>query len=651
MPDHPGEPQLPVLREAEVHFAHLVAGVQDYAIFLLSPEGVVRTWNAGAEGIIGYASQEIIGKHFSQFYPSEAVTAGWPQHELEIAQRDGRFEDEGWRIRKDGSQFWTNVIITAIFDAGGHLSGFLKITRDLTERKNAIESLQQSEQRFRLLIEQVKDYAIFMLDVGGHIVSWNAGAQRIKGYKADEIVGKHFSVFYPSEDVASGKPARELQIAQEQGSVEDEGWRVKKDRSLFWANVVITAIFDNDRRLIGYAKVTRDMTERRKVEALEAADRQKNEFLAMLAHELRNPLAPISNGLQILKLQNVDAGTVQKTTEMMERQIVHLIRLVDDLLDVSRVITGKLSFKKEAVDIAAVVHLAVEECQSAIDARGHELMLSLPARPTIVDADVHRLSQVIVNLLENAAKYTDKPSRIWLSVERKGDEAVIQVKDVGIGISPDLLPNVFNLFVQGDNSLARPRGGLGIGLNVVKRIVELHGGRVEVSSAGLGKGSQFTVALPISKATVPVALPMHSTKPERDRSAKRRILVVDDNVDAAVSTTSLLQAWGHDVQTAYSGETALEKARSFRPEIILLDIGMPGMTGYDVVKSLRADPAYQGIVVAALTGYGQDRDRERSWTAGFDYHLTKPPDPTVLESLIASPRLRNRAIPRAPENS
>ncbi len=639
------------LRESESHFAHLVAGVKDYAICLLSPEGIVKTWNAGAESIKGYAAEEIIGQHFSKFYTEESIASGWPEHELAAAALEGRFEDEGWRIRKDGSRFWTNVVITALNTPHWQLAGFLKITRDLTERKAAEETLRLSEERFRLLIEGVKEYAIFMLDPQGHVMSWNSGAARIKGYAAREIIGQHFSAFYTSEDVESGKPARELEIARQTGSVEDEGWRVKKDRSLFWANVVITAIYDEDRTLVGYAKVTRDLTDKRKTDALQSADRQKNEFLAMLAHELRNPLAPISNGLHLLKLGDIDPSTVQQTTAMMERQVDHLVRLVDDLLDVSRVITGKLTFKKEPVDLADAVHRAVEESQSMIDAHGHELMLSVPARPIIVDADVHRLAQVITNLLENAAKYTEKPSRIWLSVERGADEAVIRVRDAGIGIAPQLLPNVFNLFVQADDSLARTKGGLGIGLNVVKRIVELHGGSVGAASAGLGHGSEFTVRLPVSKRTVVVTEAKTSSRGEQPKAPRRKILVVDDNVDAAVTISALLKAWGHQVQAVYSGQSALEAVRNFRPEIILLDIGLPGMSGYEVAKNLRAEPAAQGIIIAALTGYGQEADRQRSWESGFDYHLTKPPDPTILESLLASPQLRARGASYAGENN
>ncbi len=532
------------LQESEQHFAQLVAGVRDYAIFLLSRDGIVKTWNAGAERIKGYAADEIIGQHFSKFYPEESIASGWPEHELTVANAEGRFEDEGWRVRKDGSRFWTNVVITAIYGSDGALTGFIKITRDLSERRAAEESLRLSEERFRLLVAGVKEYAIFMLDPDGHVVSWNEGAARIKGYASHEIIGRHFSAFYSSEDVKAGKPARELEVARKVGSVEDEGWRVKKDRSLFWANVVITAIYDEDRRLVGYAKITRDLTDKRKADALEAADRQKNEFLAMLAHELRNPLTPISSGLHLLQLGDVDPSTMQQTTQMMERQVVHLVRLVDDLLDVSRVITGKLTFKRRAIELSGAVERAVEESRSTIDAHGHELMLSLPARPIIVDADAQRLAQVIANLLENAAKYTDKPSQIWLSVERQGDEALIRVRDPGIGIAADVLPHVFSLFVQADNSLARTRGGLGIGLNVVKRIVELHGGRVEVQSAGLGQGSQFTVRLPVSKSGAAVFEPKPARRDEPPQTPSRRILVVDDNVDAALSVSGAAQGLG-----------------------------------------------------------------------------------------------------------
>lgn len=623
------------LLQLEEHFSNLVAEVRDYAIFLLGPTGHVRSWNAGAAHIKGYSASEIIGRHFSAFYTPEAIATGWPEEELRRAQQDGRFEDEGWRLRKDGSQFWANVVITPLFDEQRNLRGFLKITRDLTERKRAEQELRQSEERFRILVEGVRDYAIFRLDVDGCVTSWNAGAQRIKGYTADEILGRHFSLFFSSEDLVAGKPAKELETAQREGHAEDEGWRVRKDGSLFWAHVVITPLRDDAGGLVGYAKITRDMTDRRKAEALEVADRQKNEFLAMLAHELRNPLAPISNGLQLLKLPGIEPAVAREATEMMERQLYHLVRLVDDLLDVSRIVTGKMQYNKEPVELSTVVRRAVEESQPMIDARGHELMLSLPAKSIIVDADVHRLSQVFSNLLLNAAKYTDQPNQIWLVVERDGEEAVIRVRDCGIGIAPDILPSIFNLFVQADHSLDRARGGLGVGLSVVKRIVELHRGTVTAYSAGLGQGSEFVVRLPVSQALA--ATVESNPHAQHAKGARRKILVVDDNADAALTVGTLLRAWGHDVHTVFNGPAALEEARSFRPEIVLLDIGMPGMSGYDVARELRAHSSDPGTIIIALTGYGRESDRERSFEAGFDFHLTKPPDPSTLESLLALP--------------
>jgi PAS domain S-box-containing protein len=623
------------LHQLDEHFSNLVAEVRDYAIFLLDPTGHVRSWNAGAAHIKGYAANEIIGQHFSKFYTADAIATGWPDEELRRAQAEGRFEDEGWRLRKDGSRFWANVVITPLFDDDRKLRGFLKITRALTERKQAVESLRESEERFRMLVEGVRDYAIFRLDIDGRVSTWNAGAERIKGYKAGEIIGRHFSVFFNSEDLVAGKPAKELETAQREGRAEDEGWRVRKDGSLFWANVVLTALRRDDGELVGYAKITRDMTEKRKADALELADRQKNEFLAMLAHELRNPLAPISNGLQLLKLPGIEQNVVREATEMMERQLYHLVRLVDDLLDVSRIVTGKMHYNMEPVELATVIHRAIEESQPMIDARGHELMLSLPAKSIIVDADVHRLAQVFSNLLLNAAKYTDEPNQIWLQVERDDGDAVIRVRDSGIGIAPEILPNIFSLFVQADHSLDRTRGGLGIGLSIVKRIVDLHRGTVTAFSAGAGQGAEFVVRLPVSQSLAATAEAKSNSSSAK--GPRRRILVVDDNADAALTVGTLLRAWGHDVHTVFNGAAALEEARSFRPEIVLLDIGMPGMSGYDVARELRAHPIDPGTIIVALTGYGRESDRERSFEAGFDYHLTKPPDPTTLESLLALP--------------
>jgi CheY-like chemotaxis protein len=377
------------------------------------------------------------------------------------------------------------------------------------------------------------------------------------------------------------------------------------------------------------------MTERRKVEELQLADRQKNEFLAMLAHELRNPLAPIRNGIELLRMSGVEPAAVQQTADMMERQVAQLVHLVDDLLDVSRIVSGKIALRREPVDLREVVDRAVEEIQPAIDARGHELMVSMPARAVLVDADIVRLAQVFSNLLANAAKYSSGPSQIWLVAERSEDDVLIRVRDQGVGIAPEFLPNVFELFTQADVPLARTEGGLGIGLTLVKRLVEMHGGVVTASSPGPGQGSEFVVRLPVSDAMA--AAPRAPAHAASSAGSKRKVLVVDDNVDAAVTVSALLKAWGHDVQTVYNGPAALETARGFRPDVVLLDIGLPGLSGYDVARKLRAEGIHDRVLITALTGYGQAEDRERAHAAGFDYHLTKPPDTAILEALLAAP--------------
>ena len=535
----------------------LVQGTTDYAIFMLDTQGHVTTWNAGAERIKGYKAEEIVGQHFSKFYPQEALDRGWPAHELKVAAAEGRFEDEGWRLRKDGSRFWANVVITALKDDEGHLLGFSKVTRDLTERKRAEETLRQANAELEDRVQK-----------------------------------------------------RTTELAQ--------------------ANEGLAAEVEQRKRL--------EQELRRRLDQLTEADRHKNEFLAMLAHELRNPLAPVRNALQVLKMPGADRSTVEQARGMMERQVGHLVRLVDDLLDVSRIMQGRIELRPERVDLMTVVGRAVETAQPAIDAHGQQLNVSLPPHPVFVHADLVRLSQVITNLLTNAAKYSQQASRIWLTAECDGGEVVIRVRDTGSGIAPELLPRIFDLFVQADRSLARSQGGLGVGLTLVKRLVEMHGGSVTAASPGPGQGSEFTVRLKALPERQVVEKDQGQEGPVAHGLPSRKVLVVDDNVDAAESAAMLLRLWGHEVRTVHDGPSVLQAVRDFGPEVILLDIGLPGLTGYEVAKQLRAQPEFESLVLAAMTGYGQDEDRRRSREAGFDLHLTKPLDPQKLEALVASPQ-------------
>jgi PAS domain S-box-containing protein len=624
------------LTESQELFRLLVASVRDYAIFMLDPSGKVATWNAGAERIKGYARHEIVGRHFSTFYPQPEIDAGKCEYELEVATREGRFEEEGWRLRKDGTQFWANVIITAVRDEG-RLVGFAKVTRDLTERKRAEDERRETEQRVQLLVSSIRDYALIMLDPAGRVTMWNPGAQSIKGYSADEILGSHFSRFYPPADVLAGKCELELGVAAREGRFEDEGWRVRKDGTQFWANVVISAIRNADGELVGFAKVTRDLTERVRTEqeraarlAAEQANRSKDEFLAMLGHELRNPLAPILTALELIKLRG--DTTFEREHAVIQRQVDHMMHLVDDLLDVSRISRGKIELKIKQVDLRDPLAKAVEIASPLFERSQHRLHLDIPPTPLIVDGDEPRLVQIFVNLLTNAAKYTDPNGQIWFSARQGGEHITIEVRDTGIGMSAELLPQVFDLFVQGRQGSDRAGGGLGLGLTLARSLVHLHHGEITAASAGLGHGSHFTVRLPaVTRAEAPapdnrfiLAFP-HS-------GGRQRVLIVDDNEDARDLLSEILSATGHDVRTAADGPEALKLLGSFVPDLAVLDLGLPVMDGYELAVKMRG--AVPGARLVALSGYGQDSDREKSREAGFDRHLVKPVDVRRLLATI-----------------
>jgi PAS domain S-box-containing protein len=501
---------------------------------------------------------------------------------------------------------------------------------ELAEHSRQEEILRQSEERFRLIVNGVKDYAIFMLDSDGRIASWNTGAQAIKGYTATEIIGKHFSIFYTPEDIARGWPQHELAVARVEGRFEDEGWRLRKDGTRFWANVIITTLYDNERRVRGFAKVTRDLTARRRIEALQESERQMNEFLAMLGHELRNPLASIVNALALMRGE--PERDWRRLRDVLERQTTHLAHIVDDLLDVSRITRGKISLKKETVDLNRVVTRALESSRPLIDSRKHDVKLRLGDGEILVEADPTRLSQIVLNLISNAVKYTPQGGRITVGVGRDGDRAVLRVADTGVGIHASLLPKVFDLFVQGDRSLDRTEGGLGIGLTLVKRLVEMHDGSVSAFSGGPGEGSEFVVRLPLAAAS---SIAAHTGKEAAPSSAtRRRLLVVDDNRDFADTLAALFETMGHEVRTAYNGTDAVSAAVAFRPEAVFLDIGLPGRNGYEVARLLRSAPELARATLVAFTGYGQEQDRRRVREAGFDFHLVKPAEASDLARII-----------------
>lgn len=623
------------LHLAEKRFRLLVDAVGDYAIFLLDPTGIVSSWNKGAYRINGYSSEEIIGQHFSCFYTPDSVTRNEPAYELNVAKQHGRFEGEGWRQRKDGSRYRASIIITALFDEQGELWGYSKITRDLSEHRAFEDALRDSEERFRLLMESVSDCAIFLLSPEGIVSSWNTGAERIKGYKPNEIVGHHFSRFYPQEDIEKKWPQQYLKLAEEQGSYEAEGWRVRSDGSRFWAHVRITALHDQDGHLYGFAKFTRDLTERRRVQSLELAEQRMKEFLALLSHELRNPLAPIRGALDVMRMATAEDPAHERARQIIDRQVSQISRLVDDLLDLSRVTAGTIKLVTQPLDLREAVTRAVETSMPLIKSRRHNFEQNLPAEPVIIAGDQARLVQVLTNLLNNAALYTASGGQIQLLLETVKGQARIRIADNGEGIPRDCLESIFNLFTQGDRPSDRAQTGLGIGLPLAQQLVEMQGGKLSAHSEGRGQGSEFIIELPVSTSPVSSAENKTSAGPEKKSTGKRlRVLLVEDLPDVAESMAMVLQFWGHEVTIVPGGAEAIETAPDLAPDVVLLDIGLPGMSGYEVAKKLRQLPALADVTLIALTGYGQASDREQALASGFDYHLVKGDSLDELRELL-----------------
>jgi PAS domain S-box-containing protein len=952
------------LRVTEERFRLMVEGTRDYAIFMLDPQGHIVSWNPGAERLKGYRADEIIGQHFSCFYPAEDIQAGKPERELKVAAAEERYEEEGWRLRKDGSRFWASVLITALHDETGNLRGFSKITRDMTEKRQAEESarrllqeqtarrvaeeaeaaireqrewlrvtlasigdaviatdtqgcvtflnpvaqaltgwthddaqgqllgavfpilhertrqpvenpvarvlregvvvglgnhtvllardgterpiddsaapirgdsgetvgvvlifrdvteqrqaqvaLRQSEARKAAILDTALD-GIITMDHEGRVLEFNPAAEQTFGYSRAQAVGQELAdliiprslrerhrrglaqylatgegpvldrriemtalradgMEFPAElavtripgegpplfsgcvrDITGRKRAEQaarfladasksLATLVDSGStmqkvarlavpffadwcavdmVEEEGslrrvavahvdpskvelaqelhrryppdpdapqgaWNILRTGqseiiSEITESMLMERVKDEEllrimrelglKSYIGVPLQTRGKTvgiitfiaaesgrryqatdlavaeelahraaiaieNARLFSEVREADRRKDEFLAMLAHELRNPLAPIRNALHIMKQSGPGGSVGEQVREMMERQVQHMTRMVDDLLDVSRITRGKIELRKEVVDLASVVSRTVEAIRPLIEDRHQELTVELPRDSVRLEADPTRLEQVLANLLNNAAKYTDHEGHIWLSAEQKGGELVLRVKDTGMGLAADMLSRIFEPFVQSDRVLHHSQGGLGIGLTLVRSLVEMHGGTVSAHSDGLGRGSEFVVRLPALSPREKIGGAREAGEGGNpfEGAPLRHILVVDDNVDAAESLAILLRMEGHDVRVAHDGAAALAAVEAERPDIVLLDIGMPVMNGYEVAQHLRQRPGLEPLLLVAMTGWGQEEDRRRSQEAGFDHHLVKPVEPDALHKLLA----------------
>ncbi|HET9597116.1 MAG TPA: PAS domain S-box protein [Anaeromyxobacteraceae bacterium] len=473
--------------------------IREYAIFMLDPSGRVESWNTGAARILGYDSDEVLGKHFARFYRREESAQGDPDRDLQVARELGRFEHDGWRVRKGGSRFWASVLVTAMLDPGGQVEGFAVVVRDLTERRMIEEALRQSEEGLRLLVHQVKEYAIFRLDAAGHVASWNAGAERLKGYAAEEIIGQHFSRFYTEEDLRAGKPQRELEAATREGQCEDEGWRVRKDGSRFWANVLITALRSPTGELRGFGKVTRDLTasrsaeqERVRLARAEESVRLRDEFLSIASHELKTPITALRMQLQFLRrrLSTMDAEISTKFNRLT-RSAERLGVLVDQLLDASRLATDRFALERRPLRLDEAVRDVVEQLRDAAEHSGCTITFTA-AGEVIGSWDRARVQQVVANLLSNAMKFAAAaPVEVGLSMDR--GEAVLVVADHGPGIAPDALRHLFGRFQR--SGPVHNYGGMGLGLYVAREIVHAHGGSISAENGPQG-GARITVRLP-----------------------------------------------------------------------------------------------------------------------------------------------------------
>jgi PAS domain S-box-containing protein len=592
----------------------LIESVTDYAIYMLDPNGIVTSWNPGAQRFKGYEASEIIGQHFSRFYPEEDRDAGLPGRALQIASEEGRFESEGWRVRKDGTRFWTSVVIDPIRSPSGELLGFAKITRDLTERKRAEEVLRRSEEQFRILVQSVTDYAIYMLDNEGRVVSWNAGAQRIKGYSPEEIIGQHFSRFYGEEDRRDGLPQRALEIAAREGRFEKEGWRVRKDGTRFWAHVVIDAIRDSDGTLIGFAKITRDITEKQEAQrALEEArealfQSQKIEAVGQLtggiAHDFNNLLSAVLGSLELLRKRLPDDPKITRLLENAIRGAERGAALTQRMLAFAR----RQDLKPEPVDLPGLVRGMTELLQTSL---GPSITVEsrFPLTLSAVHADANKLELALLNLAVNARDAMPDGGPVIIAAREelgppagsglsRGAYVCLSVMDQGVGMNEDTLAKATEPFFT-TKGVGK---GTGLGLSMVHGMAEQSGGRLILKSRE-GQGTTAELWLPMATAFPVSARPRSATVQPLGRARQLSVLAVDDDALVLMNTSAMLEDLGHTVFEAKSGQEALGILREREVDLVITDYAMPHMTGAQLAETIKAEWPRMPVIMA--TGYAE----------------------------------------------
>jgi PAS domain S-box-containing protein len=606
------------------------------AVVLLAADATVRYVSSPTVPILGYTPEEFIGRNALELvHPDDLprISAIFAQ----LLASPGGSRTALYRYRhKDGSWRWLEGTGTNLLDDPA-VRAVAAYYRDITRQREA----EQAQAELAAIVASSED-AIVGKDLDGVITSWNGGAERLYGYAAAEVVGRPMTVLMPA-DRPDELPGILERLRRGERIDPYETVRRRKDGGLVQVSVSISPIKDAAGQIVGAAAIARDIGGQKRLEAelrrqaeqLAEADRRKTEFLNVLAHELRNPLAPILNALHILGHAATDPHSHEQARGILDRQTRHLARLVDDLLDVSRISRGKAQLRRERLDLARLVRTTAEDHRATVGRAGLALVVDVPETPVWVIGDTTRLAQVLTNLLDNAAKFTGRGGRVEvrLAADRPRRQAALHVRDTGAGLEPGLIPQLFEPFSQADQGLERPHGGLGLGLALVKGLAELHGGTAEAHSGGPGRGSEFVVRLPTEGE--PAALSGMPAAPPRG-GKRRRILIIEDNQDAAFSLGVLLELLGHEVRMVHSGPEGVEAAREWRPDIVLSDIGLPGLDGFGVAQELRRDPNTAGVRLIAITGYGSDDDRRRAREAGFDHLLTKPADPEVLRQLLVN---------------
>lgn len=612
----------------------------------LDAEGRVRTMNPAAESLTGWHQAESLGKPVEGVFKIVNENTRQPvENPALLALRDGvavDLADGTILISRDGKDVPIDDSAGPIRDAERHVSGSVLVFREVANRRMAEQQLRASERQFRKLAESIPQLA-WMTRPDGYIEWYNRRWYEYTGTTPEQMEGWGWQSVHDPQELP--RVLKHWKEALETGTPWEDTFPLRRaDGQMRWHLSRAAPVRDDEGRIIRWFGTNTDITERMQFEQeLKKAARRKDEFMATLAHELRNPLAALQNGLELQRLLGGENSELEESRVMMVRQVQQMIRLVDDLLDLSRLRRYKLRLKPVPLDVRDVVSAAVAACRSIIDAAGHQLNLSLPSNPLTVNADADRLCQVFTNLLNNAAKYTERGGKIDVELTRQGSDCLVSVRDNGMGIPADQLPGIFELFTQVDKSVEQSRGGLGIGLALVRSIVELHGGSVEAHSEGAGMGSEFVVRLPLMISPAVVSNAPRQVEADWESSGRGRVLLVDDNPDATASMRLLLETKGYQVRTAADGVEALEVAQSFRPDVALLDIGLPRLNGYALARKLREFPWGKGMLLIATTGWGQDDDRARSREAGFDHHLVKPVDLSMLLKLLAGLQPRHIA--------